>query len=168
MTKQRIRRTSILPRLDWFVLLGLLGLVIITFVITWIASYDFLPGARLFPYFVAAIGGLVAVAAFVRVWMGFEPGSGPGQTIPTADDDAWAAYRTAALIVGSIGLYYAAIWLVGFLVATALYLVCFARAYQQSYVYAVLTACAALAFVFTINVTLDLHMPIGWLTRRLF
>jgi hypothetical protein len=168
MTRRRAKRTSMLPPLDRYVLLGLLGLVFCAFLSTWIASHDFLPGARLFPYVVAIAGSLLTLVAMLRVWMGSEPAGGPGQTIPEADDDALSAYRTAVLIIGGIVAYYIAIWLLGFIVATALLLVGFARVYRQSYLYAGVTACAALIFVYTINVTLDLHLPAGWLATRLF
>lgn len=158
-----MKRNSILPRLDRLVLLGFLGIVLGALLSVWVVSQDFLPGARLFPEFLAGIGGVITVIAIVRVWLGQEPAMGPGQVIPAGDEDAFATYRQALVTFGSIAVYYVAVLLLGFMVATAIYLFVFARAYRQSYTYAVITTCAAVAFVYGINAALDLHLPEAWL-----
>lgn len=163
----RFARTSVLPKLDYRVLLGFLTVILAVFVATWVASSDFMPGARLFPYFVAATGTLITLLAIVRVALGVEPSRGPGQVLPTRDDDAIAAYRKSAAILGGIALYFAGVFVLGFMVSTAIYIVTFLRLYGQSYLYGACCAAGALVFVYALNWALDLHLPMGWLYDNL-
>jgi hypothetical protein len=157
----------VLPTLDYRVLLGFLTLILVTFVATWVASGGFMPGARLFPYYLAAAGTLITLLAIIRAALGVEPSRGPGQVLPSRDDDATAAYRKSAAILGGIALYFVGVLLVGFMVSTAIYIVTFLRFYDQSYLYGVLCAAGALTFVSVLNWALDLHLPMGWLYDNL-
>jgi hypothetical protein len=156
-------RSSLLPRMDRWLLLTLLSVVLCGFAVMWLGSRGFLPGARLFPYFIAAIGIVVTLGALVRVWLGIEPAAGPGQMLPNADEDARATYRMAGLLVCAIAAYFVAIALVGFIVATAAFITLFARRYGQSYVYAIVAAVAALCSVYVLSALFDLYLPPGWI-----
>lgn len=159
------RRVSTLPALDRRVLLTFLGMTLAVFVIMWLASRDFMPGARMFPYFLTAAGVAVTVGALLRVWWGIEPSKGPGQILPDKNQDARLEYRIAIRLMGGIAAYYVGIALVGFTIASALYLVAFARWYGQSYAYAIVTTAVALALVYTLSAVLNVYLPAGWLVE---
>lgn len=160
-----VKRKSLLPDLDKRVLLGSLGLIAVTFLIIWIVSRDFLPGARMFPGFIAVAGGIVTLIAIARVWLGMEPAQGPGQVIPPADEDVWPAYRFALVVVMGIVAYYIGVFLIGFMPATGIYLIVFGLRYGHSYKYIGATTCGSLLFVYALDAALDLHLPLGWLAR---
>jgi hypothetical protein len=158
---------SALPELDRRVLLGTLFAVLSAFAAAWIAARGFLPGAQLFPYFVSGVGITLTIAALTRVWRRLEPSAGPGQTVTTPDQSR-ATYRRAITLVGSISAYYLAIYFIGFMPATALFVVVFARTYSQSYLYAAGAALAALLGVFVLSYSLDLFLPRGLIVETLF
>lgn len=151
---------SALPEFDRRVLLGTLFVVLLGFAAAWIGARGFLPGAQLFPYFVSGVGIALTIGALTRVWRRLEPSGGPGQTVSRADQSR-ATYRRAIILVGSISLYYLGIYFIGFMPATALFVVVFARTYSQPYVHAVGAAIAALVGVFVLSFFLDLYLPSG-------
>ncbi len=155
-----------LPAIDRNVLVGTLILVGIGFGATWIGSRDFLPGARLFPGVLAAVGAVMTVIALTRVWRGLEPSSSPGREA-SSEEQSRIAYRRAAAILASVAAYFAGVYLIGFLPATALFIVAFARVYGQSYRYAAAAACAALAGIWALSFSMDLFLPIGVLTEAI-
>lgn len=160
-------RRSNLPRLDRNVLLGTLAVMAVVFIATWLASRDFMPGARLFPNFVAGLGVAVSLVALIRVWLGVEPGQGVGQVLPDPNESAWPAYRHAGIMFGSISVYYLGILFIGFMPATFIFLVAFARVNKQSWVFALTGAVMALAFVYGLSELLGLFLPWGFFERWL-
>lgn len=158
-------RQSVLPRLDKNVLLGTLAVMTLIFIATWVASREFMPGARLFPNFVAGLGVLVTLAAIIRVWLGIEPGQGVGQTLPDPDESSWPAYRYAGIMFASICAYYLGILIIGFMPATLLFLAAFLRVHGQTWLFTVAGAILALVFVYGLSVLLGLYLPWGLLER---
>lgn len=158
-------RRSVLPRLDKNVLLGVLAVMVILFIVTWAASREFMPGARLFPNFVAGLGLIVTLVAIVRVWLGIEPGQGLGQILPEQDESPWPVYRYAGIVLGGICVYYLGISLLGFLPATGIYLIVFLRIHKQSWRFTLIGTVLALIFVYAVSASLDLFLPWGLLER---
>lgn len=149
-----------LPPIDRRVLLGTLAVVAGGFASAWLGARGFLPGAQLFPYVVSAMGVAVTLAAVARVWRGHEPSNRPGQRAES-NEQAKVAYGKAIRTVCAISSYFIAIYLLGFMPATALFVVVFARAYSQSFAYAAGAAVAALVAVYALSYALDLFLPAG-------
>jgi hypothetical protein len=157
------RRTSALSTLDKRVLLGLLVLAGGSFVAMWAASRGFMPGARLFPYFVSAAGVAMALIAIFRVWAGHEPAAAPGQVLPGADDVPSEMYLKVFRLILGIAAYFVAVMLVGFILATGVFLFVFSRRYGQSLIYCAVLTATCLAGALAISHFLDLYIPMGWL-----
>lgn len=160
-------RRSNLPRLDRNVLLGTLCVMALVFIATWLASRDFMPGARLFPNFVAGLGVGVTVIAILRVWLGIEPGQGVGQVLPNPNESAWPAYRYAGIMFACISAYYLGVFFLGFMPATFIFLVTFTRYHKLPWTFCLGGAVMALAFVYGLSELLGLFLPWGVFERFL-
>lgn len=152
------------PSLDRRVLLGTLVFALVMFVAMWFGSRGFLPGAQLFPDALAAVGLLVTLVALLRVWRGIEPAESPGQG-PREEAESADVYRKALLYLGGIAVYYVGVLVIGFLPATALLLFLVARAYSQSYRYAIASTVAGVGAVWALGTLLDLYLPLGWIVE---
>lgn len=164
----RKSRASVLPPLDRRVLLGFVVTLLIVFFAMWLASADFMAGARMFPRFVGIIGLLASAAALWRVWTGKEPMDGVGQTLPGADEQTHESYVKALKLLAGIALYYVGILLVGFLIASAAYLIVFARCYREPFRQSVIVAVICVSIVYVLDKTFELFLPKGLLLAALF
>lgn len=164
-TSNKEHRRSVLPRLDKNVLLGTLGMMAVIFIATWAGSRGFMPGARLFPNFVAGLGVVVTIVAIIRVWLNIEPSQGIGQILPEEDESPWPVYRYSGIMVGSICIYYLGILFLGFMLATFIYLIVFLRIHKQSWRFTFGGAVLAMVFVHVVSKSLDLYLPWGLLER---
>lgn len=164
----RKMRASVLPPLDRRVLLGFVVTLLVVFFAMWLASAEFMAGARMFPRFVGAIGLLASAAALWRVWTGKEPMHGVGQTLPEPDEQSHESYVKALRVLMGIALYYAGILLAGFLIASAAYLIVFARCYREPFRQSVIVAVICVAAVYVLDRTFDLFLPRGLLWAALF
>lgn len=166
-TPQRASR-SLLPVWDRNVLLGIVTFGLLVFIAMWLTSAGFMPGARMYPRFVAGVGVLVAALALWRVWTGKEPRGGAGHELPGRDESVRDVYTRALKLVASIALYYLGILLFGFVLATAVYLVAFARRYGESWLRSVVVAAVCVTLVYVLDKTIDLFLPKGLLLSALF
>jgi len=164
----RRRRASMLAPFDYRLLLGLLTFAVACLIAMWLASRDFLPGARMFPYFITAAGVVIAGIAILRVWLGHEPAAGPGQALPDDDDVAIRTHRKAAWMLLGIAAYFLGIALIGFLVSTGIFLVVFSRLYKQSLTYTAILVAVCLTAAYVLSQIFGLYLPKGWLLESFY
>tara|TARA_B100000959_G_scaffold268047_1_gene312300 strand:+ start:1665 stop:2174 length:510 start_codon:yes stop_codon:yes gene_type:complete len=154
------------------VLLVFLGLLALFFVILFLAVADFMPDARLYPVVMSITGFVLALASVIRVLSGKEPTHEHNLIkvevkSDARQDDAPAdrsnrEYRSALFYLAIICFFYVAIWLLGFRVATLVFVSGFMRYNKQSLVSCAVYAGLSLLLVEALSRLLGLVLPAGF------
>src|SRR5690606_22367544 len=108
-------------------------------------------------------GTAITGVAILRVRLGREPVESGEALVIAGDPTPIEAYRKALVLMAGIAVYYLGIVALGFLLASALYLLIFMRTYGQSLRSSLVATATSLAVVYGLSVALNLYLPWGWL-----
>jgi hypothetical protein len=150
------------PGLDRTVLLVFVGLLGVLFLWLNRIADGFMPDARLYPFVMTLVGGMLAAVAFIRVYQGKEPILDASSGKQADDRQDMQIYRQAVAYLLYFTAFYLGIWLLGFRVASVLSVFGFMRYFGQSNVMAGVYALAGLALVETLSRLLQLVLPSGF------
>ena len=161
--------------LDRKILLALIGLLAGFFIAMLMGAREFMPDARLYPFVMSMLGIALAFFAAVRVFAGKEPREehkrmGPGTNAETKQDEPsreniLRPYQGAAYYLLGLCLFYTGIGLLGFRLATVVFVFSFMRYNKQSLIACAIYGALGLLLVESLSRLLGLVLPAGlWLS----
>jgi hypothetical protein len=131
---------------------------------------EFQLGARLFPEYVGIAGVALCLVYLLRqAWRGSAVDSAAEVNTADlgleADDQTAAGYFRALRVFGWIVIYYALIWLIGMMLATALFVPAFLRiGYRARWMASIALAAGLVVLIWVLHQALMLRWPPGVLS----
>lgn len=146
---------------DKYLLLAAIVIMVGVFILLNRTANGFFPDARLYPYVMTIIGLAVALLSIVRVLLNKEPNMDAqnGKEWHESPEKIQDSYlKTLAYLLVFI-VFYLGIWLLGFRVASALFVFMFIRHFKHSYLQSIIFTLCGVALVEFLKRILNLEFP---------
>ncbi len=148
---------------DKWLLLMFIAATAILFLVLNREANSFMSDARLYPYVVTILGLALCALSVVRVLTGKEPNHDVqnGKELEGDDQKIRQNYKNIIGYLLVFTAFYFSIWLVGFLISAGVFMLCFMRYFDQSYLKMAIYAVCGLIMVEALSRLLQLELPTG-------
>jgi len=155
---------------DKVLLLGFIAALSTLFIVLNREANGFFPDARLYPYVVTILGMVLAVLSVVRVMLGKEPNmdAQTGKDWNLSAEHTREAYRKTVVYLLMFCCFYLGIWLLGFRLASGLFVFGFIRSFGHSYASSAVYVFCGIILTEVLSRVLHMTLPVGLLLDFVF